>query len=223
MPRRSATIIPGPPAGGRRSYIDQVLETRPDGTTVTIADRIIQAVRAGNYLETAAAAAGVHIQTIRTWITTGNATLRLLNQGTPASDLPRADLRYAEFAYALARAEAEAESEDVARLQQLARGQARTHKEVTTIKRDANGAIVEQSTRVEDETLAPDSAALRWRLEKRHPRRWAGTHRIELTGEEGGPVELTVTEKRAHLLETIEAIAAARDDELTQELTEATG
>lgn len=209
MPRR--TVIPGPPAGGRRPYIDLVLERRADGTEVTVADRIIAAVRAGNYLETAAALAGVRTSTIRDWLYNGNATLRALANGTSPHELPSHQLRYAEFADAITRAEAEAEAEDVARLQVLARGQAVATKEVIVEKRDRDGNLVEATTRKETETLAPDSAALRWRLERRHPRRWQGSQRVELTGEDGGPVELTVAEKREHVLEALSRVASERE------------
>lgn len=205
MPRR--TVIPGPPAGGRRPYIDMPV----DDSGVTVGDRIIAAVRAGNYLETAAALAGVRTSTIRDWLYNGNATLRALANGTPAHELPRHQLRYAEFADAITRAEAEAEAEDVARLQVLARGQAVATKEVIVEKRDRDGNLVEATTRKETETLAPDSAALRWRLERRHPRRWQGSQRVELTGEDGGPVELTVAEKREHVLEALSRVASERE------------
>lgn len=211
MPRRTSTVIPGPPAGGRRSYIDQVIEHRPDGQPVTVADRIIAAVRAGNYLETAAALAGVRVATIRDWLYQGNATLRALANGAEQHELPHHHIRYAEFADAVARAEAEAEAEDVARLQLLARGQATTTKEVTVERRNADGELVERTTRSETETLAPDSAALRWRLERRHPRRWQGSQRVELTGEEGGPIELTVAEKRDAVLDTLSRLASERE------------
>ena len=211
MPRRRTTPpIPGPPAGGRRSYIDQIIE-RCDGQPITVADRIIAAVRAGNYLETAAALAGVRVATIRDWLYTGNATLRALANGAEQHELPHHHIRYAEFADAIARAEAEAEAEDVARLQLLARGQATTTKEVTVERRNADGELVERTTRSETETLAPDSAALRWRLERRHPRRWQGSQRVELTGEEGGPIELTVAEKRDAVLDTLSRLASERE------------
>lgn len=223
MPRqRSTAPIPGPPAGGRRSYLDQVIDHDTHGNPVTVADRVIAAIRAGNYLETAASLAGVRPDTVRTWLYTGNGALRAIHNGTPPHQLPRNELRYAEFALALTKAEAEAEAEDVARLQQLARGQATSSKRVTTERRDSAGALVEQTVRTETETLAPDSAALRWRLERRHPRRWFGRQRIELTGEDGGPVELTVAEKRAHVLEVLATVAAERQlDE--GEYAEATG
>lgn len=210
MPR-TRNLIPGPPAGGRRSYLDQPVETRPDGTVITVADRVIAAVRAGNYLETAAALAGVRPNTIRGWLYTGNATLRALASGTPHHDLPSQDLRYAEFADALTRAEAEAEAEDVARLQVLARGQATSRKEVTVEKRDRDGNLLETTSRTEVETLPPDSTALRWRLATRHPTRWQGTQRVELTGEDGGPVELTVAEKREHVLDVLSRVAVERE------------
>lgn len=199
--RRSTTLIPGPPAGGRTPYIDRPITI--DGVTTTVAERILSAVRAGNYLETAASLAGVRPATIRDWLYTGNATLRAITAGTPTNEIHRTDLRFAEFAESIARAQAEAEAEDVARLQLLARGAVETTKTVTTQKVDADGKLLEATTRRETETHLPDGAAIRWRLERRHPARWQGTHRVELTGEAGGPVELTVTEKRQHLLDKL--------------------
>lgn len=46
---------------------------------------------------------------------------------------------------------------------------------------------------------------IRWRLSKREADTW-GRERLELTGADGGPVELSLTEKRARVLDTLEAL-----------------
>lgn len=66
--------------------------------TPEVHEKIVRLIRAGNYRETACAAAGIWARTMRTW-------LRLGSEGLEP---------YAQFAADIAQAEAEAEARDVA-------------------------------------------------------------------------------------------------------------
>ncbi len=78
---------------------------RPTKLTPEVRDRIVQAIKAGNYMETAAAYAGISKDTLYTWLRRG------------ASE---ADGAYAEFAAAVDQALASAETRDVALIGQAA-------------------------------------------------------------------------------------------------------
>jgi len=78
---------------------------RPPKLTQEIQDRIVSAITAGNYLETAAAFAGIHRATLHRWLKRGAETT--IGQ-------------YREFRDAVERAQAQAEIRDVAIIGQAA-------------------------------------------------------------------------------------------------------
>lgn len=180
--------------GGRPSKINTVVLTRTtdDGTTieVTAGERIVQALRMGNYVETAAALAGVDKATVYEWLKVGaQATDKHQRQGIALAKLTTHERRCMEFSHAVAEAQALSEADDVATTAELAQG-GRQHT-TTTTKRDAEGKVLEHTTRVE--TLQPNPAVLTWRLERRFPERW-GRRRIEVSGPDGEaiPIEARV-------------------------------
>lgn len=180
--------------GGRPSKINTVVATRTteDGTVeqITAADRIVQCIRMGGYIETAAATAAVSKVSVYEWLKVGaTANDRHHRQGVPLAKLTAHERRCMEFANAVAEAEALAEMDDVATLAELA-GPGRT-RTTTTMKRDGSGDVLEHTTRTEE--LDPDARVLMWRLERRHPDRW-GRRRLEVSGPDGDaiPVEARV-------------------------------
>jgi len=82
--------------------------SRPTKLTPEVQDRIMQAVQAGNYLETAANFAGIDGSTLRRWVQKGSA--------------PSAPEPYRTFCTALKSARASAEVRSVALIQQAATG-----------------------------------------------------------------------------------------------------
>jgi hypothetical protein len=86
--------------GGRPSKIDAIVLVRevddPDNpgekirVEVTAAERIVEAIERGNYLETAAAMAGVHKDTVYEWLKVGAAAY---STGTPLSRMRAHDRR----------------------------------------------------------------------------------------------------------------------------------
>lgn len=190
------------PPVGRPTKIDQVLRTRQrvhpvtghvDTENVTVADTIVEALRAGNYLEAAAAMAGVHRDTVHTWLKTGAQAHADLHAGTRTRrQLTKLDKLCMEFSDAVAEAQDQAEGLDVGRLAQLAAGgitqEVVTEKQVLQGEGDQAKLVVTERT-VRKSTTLPDGDTLRWRLERRFPDRW-GRRRVELTGADGGPVEV---------------------------------
>jgi hypothetical protein len=191
-PRRSP-VGQSAPQGAPSKLLDVVGKTK-GGADVTRGDRIVQAMRAGNYLEAAAAMAGVHKTTAYDWLSVGAAANALLVKAERGESDPPTLTEHeqacAAFANAVAQAEAESEVESVAKVDQLAAGG--LSRTITTEKVDAEGNVVERTTRVE--TLHPDLGALTWRLERRHPDKW-GRRRIEVSGPDGEaiPIETRAT------------------------------
>lgn len=85
---------------------------RPSKFTEERADKIIRAIRAGNYIETAAALAGVHKSTLYEWMKRGAAEADRLEADPKAKPL-KSELPYLDFSDAVYIALAEAENNDV--------------------------------------------------------------------------------------------------------------
>lgn len=180
---------------GRPSRINEVIGTRtvqhPDGTTttepVTVAERITEALRSGQYVETAAAMAGVHRDSVFSWLRIGANINGAVAAGTRTRrSLTAHEKRCAEFSDAVDEAQRMSEGIDVTRLAQLAAGGVPLTTVVT--KYDAQGNVVERTERTEH-TL-PSAQVLTWRLERRFPHRWG--RKTEVSGPEGGPIAVEV-------------------------------
>lgn len=192
----------GRPAG-RPPKLDQVLRRHDDGRVETVADRIAAHVRAGGYIEEAAAACDVSKQAVYDWLKIGAKAQAHLAAGKPKRELSRHQLRCAEFSDSVASCDAIATMTDVALTAKLAAGVERT---IETVKVDQSGKIVERTVRTE--SAVPDGAMIRWRLERRKPHQWGRLQRIEISGLEGGPIELeTDSDTRQRLTSMLDDIA----------------
>lgn len=194
---------------GRPSLLNTIIGTRPDGDPITTADRIVQSLRTGGYLEPAAASAGVHKDTAYGWLRVGAQTLRSIHAGkTTWHDHTQHERDCAEFSVAVERAEAEALAEDIALTQKLARGG--YDRTIETVKRDNQGQIVDRTTRTE--RAEPDGAMLRWRLERRHPKLFGRTL-VEVSGIDGAPIEVSLEDRRADLIAGLDLLATRLAEE----------
>lgn len=174
------------PRTGRPSSLLAVVDREKNTTT---ADRIVDLLRAGNYVETAAAAAGVDKTTLYDWLKQGARLSRdLAAQRTRRRDLSQHQRALVDFSNAVADAQAESESRDVMRLAQLANGG--LPQVVETVKVDGNGAVIERTTKTE-QTL-PNAQVLEWRLERRHPTKWGRKQSLEHSGPGGGAIPVQV-------------------------------
>jgi hypothetical protein len=79
---------------------------RPTRLTPEVHARIVQVVRAGNYLTVAAQFAGVGSSTLQSWLQRGRAAQALVDRG---EQLPDTETRYLEFLGAVSAAEVTAE------------------------------------------------------------------------------------------------------------------
>lgn len=167
---------------GAPTAIDTIVAHRRDGTPITAAERIVDAVRTGAYVETAAAMAGVSKVTLHEWLNKGAAANGKYAAG---KRLGANEARYYSFANALVAAEAEAEVETIGTIALLARG---GHEQVTKETRIAADGKVTEVTKTT--TLPPNVTAATWHAERRWSHRWNRRTQIELTGAEGGPIKV---------------------------------
>lgn len=158
---------------GAPSAIDDVVAV-VDGAPITASERILSAISAGSYVETAAAAAGVDKGTFYDWLKSG---ARANAKQLEGKRLTANERRFANFSNAVAQAEADAEIRDVELTDQLARGGYVIETKTTT--RKGTDTVAET---IREETAAPNAAAVMWRLERRHPDRWGRRQAIEVGG-----------------------------------------
>jgi hypothetical protein len=123
--------------------------------TDEVQDRIISAVRAGSYLDDAAAYAGISRHTIHSWIRDGRAAEDRHELG---EDLTDRDHLLIQFLNAIEKARADASIRNVGIIQQAAQdGQWQ---------------------------------AAAWYLERTNPRKWGRHETVELTGSDGGAIQV---------------------------------
>lgn len=101
---------------------------RPTSLTPEVADRIIQAVRAGSYISHAAEYAGIPRETIYRWLDRGRRELERLTEDPKAKPDPDEAI-FVEFRHRVTRAEAEAVVEAVAAWKTASRSDWRAAKE----------------------------------------------------------------------------------------------
>jgi len=204
---------------GRPTKLDRVIDRRlaPDGRStipITTADRIVELIRIGAYIETAAAAAGVHRRTLLLWLQDGAEAATALATGASRSSLTRYQRLAADFSRAVATARAEADAAADARIETHARGG--FERRIVTTRRDASGAVLEVSERVE--TLPPNPQVEMWRYERKNGR---AADRVEVSGPDGGPVEVSIEEERELVLEELAEVAARMAESRPVEIVDA--
>lgn len=154
---------------------------------IDTADAIVNAVRAGAFIDTAAAAAGIPRGTLNTWLTVGARTATAVASGEKDPDtLTPYEQALRDFSLRINKAFAEWDIEANAQLQQLSRRH--VGKTSTVITRDATGQVIEQTTRSEE--VEPDWRIIAWRLERKDWGRYGPRLRSEVTGKDGGPIEM---------------------------------
>jgi hypothetical protein len=147
---------------------------RPTKLTAALARAITDAVRLGLPLAVACARAGVGVATVSEWVARG--------EGRDPDRRPTK--AYADFAAALRKARADDQARRIDRIEQAARGGAVVQR-ATHTKPDG-------TTTVTEKYAEPQWTADAWHLERSDPAHWGRRDRHEVTGRDGGPVELVV-------------------------------
>lgn len=144
---------------------------RPNRLTPERQEKICQFLRAGNYFNVACRCSGISALTGREWLDRGRGTDKR-SQVEP----------YISFAEAVQKAEAEAEAEAIMRIQKAARGGSEVKTEVI---RKPDGTETTRTTLQE-----PQWTADAWFLERKFHMDWARRDRAEVTGKDGGAIQL---------------------------------
>jgi hypothetical protein len=198
MPRSARKVTqPAAPAGALLRPVGRL----SDGTAVSVADRVAEAMRLGGTLHDGAVRAGVSPQRLAAWVRSGNRIAAALDAGSLLhSDLDaqaRAEVALAQTVEASA---TEGKLLLLGLLERLSRG---TEVRTVTVRLDASGREVDRYERTEQH--APDAATIRWRLERRWPDEWAPKGRLEVTGPDGGPLSVDLASRAAELAEALRA------------------
>lgn len=188
-----------------------------DGTMTpyTVADAVVSVLREGGFEKDAAARGGVDKTTLRGWMATGSRARRQVLQGERrAHDLTEHEAQCVRLLVRIEEAEAEARVSLSATAARVAQGGIKVTE--TTVKRE--GRKVTQTV-TERETL-PDGRLALQLLAQRWPNEW-GRHRVEVSGPDGGAVQVdvagireTVAARLATIRERAEAAAPERMEAL---------
>lgn len=175
---------------------------RPQGAGIKLTEAvqavIVDAIRCGNYLETAAACAGIHRDTLYEWLRKGAAA-------------PEGDC-YRDFSDMLTRAMAASEGVAIEAIR-LAGKEHEVTRTRTTVKpllnngrqlTDDDGKPIYVEETVTETTVETDWRALAWLLERRFSRRWGRREYLETTVTEKPVEEMTDNEIDAELNEILE-------------------
>lgn len=199
--------------GGRPPTLGQTYRVLDDGTRLTVADAIIRNLAAGLYVETAARAAGVHKDTLYSWLQRGARARRAaIKNNRP---VPPAERQYVQFSDSVDQAVAEAEARNITLIQQLARGglvmETVTRKVEVIVDRETGAEVeVERERTVKTERTLPDLRALTWWAERRAMSRWGQRGSLEVTGPGGTPL-LPAEDRARDLADALRDFQAGAD------------
>jgi hypothetical protein len=162
---------------------------RPTKLTAEVQDKIVAAVRAGNYLETACVYAGVSYKTVWRWMAD--------------ADLPGAHWSKIRFRDAVNLARAESEVRVIGHIQRVIMG-GQVVREVTRTLPDGTVEV--------DRQYAPADGRVGLEFASRaYPERWARRSALEVTGAGGGPVQVEHTQLITTLAERLHAQLSDRE------------
>lgn len=224
MTDAAAAERPGP--GGRRpgagrppvdlhAPIARVDDGRGGVREVSRLDRVREVYRVCGFDKDAAARCGVAVDTYRGWLREGTRLRAALTAGTYIDEdgrprtrgqLRKAERQLVELAETVEQAETEGRLMLLGLAEQLSRGGLEAGEETVVETVTPQGSVVTERRRKSSRTL-PDGAMIRWRLERRFPQDF-GTRRVELTGADGGPVQVEATPAVERLVEALDRIAS---------------
>lgn len=187
---------------------------RRSGLTPELATQIVDLVARGNYLETSARACGVPPGTLWEWLKKGEDAAKAIAEGETLPDRARL---FAEFTEAVARARADGEVKAVAVVEKVMEGGFLV-KETPLISRDGSLVYGEDGEMLYAREYAqPDGKLALEYLSRTRPERYARTpaaQRVEVTGIDGGAVQVESNELVASLARRLSTLVAERHGEI---------
>lgn len=150
---------------------------RPVLLNPEVQDTIVTAIRAGNYIETAAAAAGISKETLYDW----------LRQGAKAKEG-----KFKDFSDSVQKAMADSEMREVSVLDHAMGGGATISKRVTETVTEKKGGDTITKTVTEETIQPPQWQPAAWRLERKHPEKYGQRQRIDANLNHSGSVTIVV-------------------------------
>jgi len=171
---------------------DKPRRGRKSGLTPEVQRRIVAALNAGNYLESAAGAAGVTPAALHGWLARGRAARDLVDvDGTnrcPTCESEGSD----PCLTGSGRTAAKPHVRRPKRTDATPGDETPYVEFVDAVERARAGAEVQAVALIRNAALAGDWRAASWYLERSYPDRW-GRSQVQHVGPSGGPVEIDVT------------------------------
>ena len=198
---------------GRPSKLRRVhhVEDRT-GKAVTVEEVILRAVRRGEYVETACRVARIAKGTLYGWLDVAKVADDKRRQHLPLTAHEAACI---EFSDALDEAEAIAEitlGDAIMRAGMEPSTTVRTLTKRIPVAQPDGSVVYEQQVETTETVNPPDVSNLRWRAERRFMSRWGQKGSLEVSGPEGGPIEVVDDRVRAaELLASLEAFKAGAE------------
>lgn len=179
---------------------------RPGLLTPDTHKKLIEATKMGSPMSVAAAYVGVSERTFLRWMERGFDAQELEDDDLP---IPEDDKPYLALFKEVTQARSQAAVMHVGLIQRAAQGGVVTEETVKKYRDPDTGSVVEEKT---VKRSAPDWRAGAWYLERQHRNHFGkeDRHQLELTGANGGPVEVVeVDALAARIRDNIAAAAQA--------------
>lgn len=166
----------------RKVHEPKVRTGRPIRLNSALIRAVTEKIEDGSPIEHAAIASGIPASTYHSWIKRGREARVTMEAGV---DLPTKERIFLEFLERTEGSRSHALTQAITAHQRLAFGG-----EVREIIEHLDPETDEVTSRT-IRFSRPDPRALEWYLEKSHPKEF-GTRRVEVTGEDGGPIPVEV-------------------------------